>query len=82
MPGWGWGGDLCIKPCEQWLRELGTFNLEERTSKWILTAAFEYLQVCCGRQSRNIGYSVRNAAFHSRVDFGLVCSMSTRREEL
>ena len=73
---------MCSKPCERWLRELGTFNQEERTSKWILTAAFKYLQVCCGSQSRNIGCSVRNAALDSKVDSGLVCSTSTTREEL
>lgn len=39
-------------PRELWLRELGTFNLEERISKGILTAVFKYLKVCCGRQRR------------------------------
>lgn len=33
-----WG--LHTRPREQWLRELGTFNLEERASKWVLRAAF------------------------------------------
>lgn len=39
---------------EQWVRELGILNLEERTSKWILTAVFKYLEICCERQSGNI----------------------------
>lgn len=70
---------LHTMPCEQWLRELGILNLEERSSKCILTNIFKYLEVCCGRQRGNTERSVRNAALDSKVEFGLACSLPTRR---
>lgn len=73
---------LHTTPCEQWLRELGILNLEERSSKCILTSIFKYLEVCCRRQSGNAERSVRNAALDSKVEFGLACRMPARRGEL
>lgn len=73
---------LRTMPCEQWVRELGTLNLEERTSKWLLMAVFKYIKVCCGRQSGDIGHTIRNARRGSKVDLGLVLSVLTRKAEL
>lgn len=59
------------------MRELGTFILEERTSKWILTAAFKYLRSAVEDRAEILD-AVSNA-LDSKVDFGLFCNYINRK---
>lgn len=72
---------LRIMLCEQWVRELGILNLEERIFKWFLMVVFKYIKVRCGRQSGDIGYIIRNVRRGSKADLGLVFSASIRKVE-